>query len=66
MANLNVEHCTIENIMQDARGGQIKIPQFQRRYVWSVSDCAKLLDSILKGYPVGSLIYWKTKETFEF
>ena len=63
MANLSVGHCTIENIMHDANSGQIKIPQFQRQFVWSVSDCAKLLDSILKGYPVGSLIYWKTKES---
>lgn len=63
MANLSVNHCTIENILQDAQKGQIKIPQFQRRFVWDVTDCAKLLDSILKGYPVGSLIYWKTKES---
>lgn len=63
MASLNVGHCTIENIIADAKSGQIKIPQFQRRFVWSVSDCAKLMDSILKGYPVGSLIYWKTKES---
>jgi hypothetical protein len=63
MANLLVGHCKIENIMHDANSGQLKIPQFQRKYVWSVKDCAKLLDSILKGYPVGALIYWKTKET---
>lgn len=63
MANLDVGHCTIENILNDVEHGQIKIPQFQRRFVWSVKDCAKLLDSIIKGYPVGSLIYWKTKES---
>lgn len=62
MAKLDVGHCTIDDIMHDANNGQIKIPQFQRKFVWSVKDSAKLMDSILKGYPVGALIYWKTKE----
>ena len=61
MANISVGHCKISNIIQDAENGQMKIPQFQRQFVWSVDDCAKLMDSILKGYPVGSFIYWKTK-----
>ena len=63
MAKLDVGHCTIEDILHEAKSGQIKIPQFQRKFVWSVKDSAKLMDSILKGYPVGSLIYWKTKES---
>ena len=63
MAKLGVGHCTIEDIIHDAKSGQIKIPQFQRKFVWSVKDSAKLMDSILKEYPVGTLIYWKTKES---
>lgn len=42
--------------------GNIKIPQFQREFVWSKERAAKLLDSILKGYPIGTFILWKTKE----
>lgn len=48
----------IANIEQ----GLIKIPQFQRQFVWSIEQSAKLLDSILKGYPIGSFILWETKE----
>lgn len=48
----------IANIEQ----GSIKIPQFQRRFVWSIEQSAQLLDSILKGYPIGSFILWETKE----
>ena len=62
MANLKVSNCMIADIISEVKSGQTKIPQFQRKYVWAVNDCAKLMDSILKGYPVGSLIYWKTKE----
>lgn len=62
MADISVGHCNISNIINDTKSGRIKIPQFQRQFVWSVESSAKLMDSILKGYPVGSLIFWKTKE----
>lgn len=42
--------------------GRIKIPRFQRRFVWSLIDSARLIDSVIKGYPVGTFIYWRTNE----
>ena len=42
--------------------GNVKIPQFQREFVWSKEQSAKLIDSIIKGYPMGTFILWKTKE----
>ena len=50
------------NLMDDVTTGRLKIPQFQREYVWGLQKSAKLLDSIVKGYPVGTFIIWKTKE----
>ncbi len=50
------------SLLQEIEKGQIKIPQFQRNFVWSVSDSAKLMDSIIKGYPIGTFIFWRTKE----
>ncbi len=49
-------------IMHDIQTGQIRIPQFQRDFVWNLNKSAHLMDSILKGYPIGTLIIWKTKE----
>lgn len=49
-------------LLADIEKGLIKIPQFQRDYVWSKANAAKLIDSILKGYPIGTFITWKTKE----
>ena len=46
----------------DIRRGTIKIPQFQRDFVWSVQKSAALLDSVIKGYPVGTFIFWATKD----
>ena len=49
-------------IMNDIQTGQIRIPQFQRDFVWNLNKSTHLMDSILKGYPIGTLIMWRTKE----
>jgi hypothetical protein len=42
--------------------GQIKLPMFQREFVWDKEQSGKLIDSILKGFPIGTFIFWRTKE----
>jgi hypothetical protein len=42
--------------------GNIKIPVFQRQYIWADEQIISLLDSIYRGYPVGSLLLWSTRE----
>lgn len=42
--------------------GQIKLPMFQREFVWEKEQSAKLIDSILKGFPVGTFIFWRTRD----
>jgi hypothetical protein len=49
-------------LLNEIETGQIKIPQFQRQFVWDLASSAKLIDSILKGYPIGTFIYWRTNE----
>lgn len=50
------------DLISEIETGQVKIPQFQRKFVWTIKASAKLLDSILKGYPIGTFIYWRTNE----
>lgn len=50
------------DLINDIQKGVIKIPKFQREFVWSIDKTAKLLDSILKGYPIGTFILWQTAE----
>ena len=50
------------NLIADIESGRIKIPQFQRKFVWSLEQTASLIDSILKGYPIGTVIIWETDE----
>lgn len=51
-------------LINDIKRGEIRIPQFQRKFVWDKKGVAKLLDSIIKGYPIGTFIFWRTIERF--
>ena len=44
----------LETIEMRIESGEIKIPQFQRDFVWNLKDTAELFDSIIKGYPIGT------------
>jgi hypothetical protein len=50
------------DLISEIETGQVKIPQFQRKFVWGIKASAKLIDSIMKGYPIGTFIYWRTNE----
>ena len=49
----------IETLMQLARDGSLRIATFQRGIKWENSDRIALLDSIERGYPIGTLLLWK-------
>lgn len=59
LQNISVKYT---DLISEIETGQVKIPQFQRKFVWNIKDSAKLLDSIIKGYPIGTFIYWRTNE----
>lgn len=48
----------LEDLVQKAWEGQIRIPHFQRPLRWRREDVRQLFDSIVKGYPIGSLLLW--------
>lgn len=49
-------------LMHEIESGNITIPKFQRDFVWSINQTAELLDSVIKGYPIGTFILWETTE----
>jgi hypothetical protein len=40
--------------------GEIRLPKFQREFVWSKQQVLDLLDSIARGYPIGSFLLWNS------
>ncbi|WP_433165747.1 GmrSD restriction endonuclease domain-containing protein [Kribbella sp. CA-247076] len=53
---------SIRKIIEQVTSGAIRIPAFQRGFVWDAERVAYLMDSIYKGYPFGAVILWRTKE----
>ena len=52
----------IVELVRNAAEGKLRIPNFQRPFVWDRNRMLELLDSIRKRYPVGSLLVWDTEE----
>ncbi len=53
---------TIREIISQVERGQVRIPAFQRSFVWEPDRVAFLMDSIFKSYPYGALLFWRTSE----
>ncbi|MDV7144754.1 DUF262 domain-containing protein [Tropicimonas sp. TH_r6] len=53
---------TYHDLISEIKKGIIKVPKFQRDFVWDIWKTAGLLDSILKGYPIGTFILWETDQ----
>src|SRR5688500_17773047 len=51
----------IQQLIHDIKQGEIKIPKFQRQFVWTSRQALQLLDSIAHNYPIGSILLWKTQ-----
>lgn len=52
---------SIRQAIERITEGQIRIPAFQRGFVWDADLVAHLMDSIYKRYPFGAVILWRTK-----
>ncbi|MBN2320708.1 MAG: DUF262 domain-containing protein [Acidobacteria bacterium] len=51
----------IKNLMRKLDEGRFLIPTFQRPYVWDPENIIDLWHSIYECYPIGSVLYWKTR-----
>lgn len=57
------EPINIRKLMEEILSGRMRVPNFQRGFVWDPDRVAYLIDSIYKGYPFGSILLWRTKQT---
>ncbi len=56
------EQISIRSLIERIHQGTIRIPRFQRAFVWEAENVAFLMDSIYRGYPIGSVLLWRTEE----
>lgn len=51
----------VKDLINDLERGRIRIPSFQRGFVWEPERVSYFIDSIYKGFPFGSILLWRTK-----
>lgn len=61
--DISVDKKMLSDVMGDW-SNTLRIPVIQRDFVWDAEDIKELLDSVVSGYPIGSIILWETKGEF--
>lgn len=55
----------LNRVFSELESGNMRIPRFQRAYVWERAKIVKLLNSIYNQYPIGSFFLWDTDTQME-
>jgi hypothetical protein len=50
------------DVLQDVARGRLRVPRFQRPFVWRPEQMLDLFDSIERGFPIGSILVWETTD----
>ncbi|MFI1646621.1 DUF262 domain-containing protein [Streptomyces avidinii] len=50
----------LEEVLEWISRGELRVPKFQRPFLWRPEQMLQLFDSMERGYPVGSLLIWET------
>lgn len=51
---------TLMHLVEDIKEGRLALPDIQRPFVWPTAKARDLFDSMYRGYPVGTLMFWQT------
>ena len=49
-------------MLNQIKEGEIVLPAIQRNFVWTTHRVTTLLDSIMRGYPIGIALLWDDKD----
>ena len=56
---------SVGDLLRDVEIGRIGLPDLQRQFVWKDNKVRDLLDSMLRGYPIGYIILWDSPDDYE-
>lgn len=57
---------SIINLLNQIKGEEIVLPSIQRDFVWPKEKITALLDSIMRGYPIGIVLLWETYSDIQY
>ncbi|MBL8622238.1 MAG: DUF262 domain-containing protein [Myxococcales bacterium] len=50
---------TVKKALDSIHRHEFVLPAIQREFVWDQDQICRLFDSLMRGYPVGSFLFWK-------
>lgn len=50
----------VPTLLAAMRDGALRVPDFQRGFVWKGKQRLGLFDSVAKGFPIGTILVWRT------
>ncbi|WP_104099500.1 DUF262 domain-containing protein [Cryobacterium sp. M96] len=53
---------TVEDVLRRIHQKQYLLPAIQREFVWKQHQVLALMDSLMRGYPIGSFLLWEVKQ----
>ena len=53
---------TIRETIQRIQQRDYLLPGIQREFVWQPDQICRLFDSLMRGYPIGSFLFWRVSE----
>src|SRR5882672_7927846 len=53
---------TLSALLEDIDANRLLLPHIQRAFVWEDDQMERLFDSLMRGYPIQTLLFWKTKD----
>lgn len=51
----------ISELLYEADNGRLRMPEFQRGWVWKKKNVRELFESLYREFPVGSIVIWPTR-----
>lgn len=55
---------TIGSLINLWKNGELKIPDFQRKYVWKLEQASKFIESLMLGLPIPSLMFFEDSDSY--
>lgn len=62
MGHVEGTSADILDLVKRVESGELALPEIQRGEVWSRPDTRDLFDSLYRGYPVGTIVLWRTAD----
>src|SRR3712207_6099729 len=59
MSHFETNPKSLKDLLTQINMGELALPDFQRNFVWDPSATEELIESIMRKYPAGSLLFLK-------